>query len=40
MVHRGLPTDQLQPHGEGWDHYLPRLVAVAAGRDPDATPVE
>ena len=37
MVHRDLPADQLPPHSQGWDHFLPRLVAVAAGRDPDAT---
>lgn len=36
MVHSGLPADQLPPHGQGWDRFLPRLVAVAAGRDPDA----
>ena len=38
MVHRDLPADQVPPHNQGWDRVLPRLIAVGAGRDPDATP--
>jgi hypothetical protein len=30
---RDLPLDQIDIHRHGWDHYLPRLVAVAEGRD-------
>jgi uncharacterized protein YndB with AHSA1/START domain len=35
MTHSGLPNAaQCAGHTEGWDHYLGRLAAVAAGRDP------
>lgn len=30
--HSGLSEDLARFHGEGWDHYLPRLAEVAAGR--------
>jgi uncharacterized protein YndB with AHSA1/START domain len=29
LVHRDLPPEQVADHGTGWDHYLPRLAAVA-----------
>lgn len=29
LVHRGLPSEQRTGHGEGWDHFLPRLAAAA-----------
>jgi uncharacterized protein YndB with AHSA1/START domain len=32
VVHRRLSVDEAQSHGEGWDYFLPRLVAVAAAR--------
>ena len=35
MTHSGLPTEaQCDSHAKGWAHYLGRLPAVAAGRDP------
>ena len=39
LRHLGLPTaDQRKAHREGWDHYLARLVVVAAGGDPGPDP--
>jgi uncharacterized protein YndB with AHSA1/START domain len=39
LVHRGLPTaEEVANHAIGWDHYLPRLVVVAAGGDPGPDP--
>lgn len=35
LTHRGLPPPAWALHGRGWDHYLPRLVVVAAGGDPE-----
>jgi uncharacterized protein YndB with AHSA1/START domain len=29
VVHRGLSADEERSHGEGWDYFLPRLVAAA-----------
>jgi uncharacterized protein YndB with AHSA1/START domain len=29
-----LPVEHVGMHGEGWDHYLGRLVVVAGGGDP------
>jgi uncharacterized protein YndB with AHSA1/START domain len=44
LRHSGLPETLRASHGEGWDHYLPRLAAVAgtgdAGPDPWAQPTE
>lgn len=34
LRHLGLPTEQRSVHGDGWDQFLPRLAAVAEGRDP------
>jgi uncharacterized protein YndB with AHSA1/START domain len=38
LRHSGLPEPLRASHGEGWDHYLPRLAAAAgtgdAGPDP------
>jgi uncharacterized protein YndB with AHSA1/START domain len=31
LVHRGLPVPAIARHAEGWDFFLPRLVAVASG---------
>lgn len=36
LRHRGLPAAELASHTEGWDHFLPRLTAVAEGREPAA----
>ncbi len=34
LTHRGLPAEERAIHAVGWEHYLPRLAAVAAGDDP------
>ncbi len=36
LRHLGLPDDQRAVHAEGWDHFLPRLIASAEGRDAGA----
>ncbi|HVR88780.1 MAG TPA: SRPBCC domain-containing protein [Candidatus Limnocylindria bacterium] len=36
LVHRGLPAAELASHTAGWDYFLPRLTAVAEGREPAA----
>jgi uncharacterized protein YndB with AHSA1/START domain len=33
LRHLGLPADQREVHAQGWDHYMPRLVSAAEGRD-------
>ncbi|MFN2521383.1 MAG: SRPBCC domain-containing protein [Candidatus Limnocylindria bacterium] len=33
LVHRGLAASELASHTEGWDYFLPRLIAVAEGRE-------
>lgn len=39
LVHRDLPTDEAaQQHGQGWDHYLERLMIAAGGGDPGPDP--
>ena len=41
LVHRGLPNEQsVASHRDGWELYLPRLAAVASGRDPGPNPME
>lgn len=39
LVHTGLPEAEREPHGQGWDHFLPRLAIAAAGGDPGADPM-
>jgi uncharacterized protein YndB with AHSA1/START domain len=34
LQHRGLPATELASHTAGWDYFLPRLTAVAEGREP------
>lgn len=34
LTHSGLPDSEVPLHQSGWNHYLPRLAAVAEGRDP------
>ncbi len=34
LTHSGLPPDLIDIHRHGWEHYVPRLAAVAEGRDP------
>lgn len=37
--HRDVPNaEAVTSHGHGWDHYLGRLAAVAAGADPGPDP--
>lgn len=31
FTHRDLPADQIESHGDGWQHYLDRLGAAATG---------
>ncbi len=39
MTHTGLPNaEQCASHARGWGHYLERLAAAAAGRDPGPDP--
>lgn len=39
LRHTGLPSIELKDeHTDGWTHYLGRLVAAAAGRDPGRDP--
>jgi len=39
LTHSGLPNaEQCASHTEGWTHYLGRLGAAAAGRDPGRDP--
>jgi uncharacterized protein YndB with AHSA1/START domain len=38
LKHLGLPPAQRGVHAEGWDHFLPRLMAVAEGRQPEPDP--
>jgi uncharacterized protein YndB with AHSA1/START domain len=39
VTHSGLPRPAAADrHARGWDHYLPRLAAVAAGGDPEVDP--
>lgn len=40
LTHRGLPTEEIEPHAIGWKHYLARLAIVAEGGQPgsDAGP--
>ncbi len=34
LRHSGLDPEMAKAHGEGWDHYVERLVVAAEGRDP------
>lgn len=38
LRHSDLPADHAAGHKEGWEHYLPRLVVAAEGRDPGPDP--
>jgi uncharacterized protein YndB with AHSA1/START domain len=38
LTHSGLPLPAIDPHREGWNHYLDRLVVRAAGDDPGPDP--
>jgi uncharacterized protein YndB with AHSA1/START domain len=34
LRHVDLPEQSVEVHGQGWDHFLARLVVAAAGGDP------
>jgi len=38
LRHLGLPTEQREPHAQGWDHFLPRLNLAAEGLEPGPDP--
>lgn len=38
LRHSGLSAEQAASHKEGWEHFLPRLVERAEGRDPGKDP--
>ena len=38
LRHHGLSAEERPGHGEGWDHFIPRLITAAAGADPGADP--
>ena len=38
LTHRDLPAEARDEHLHGWDHYLTRLAAAAAGDDPGPDP--
>jgi uncharacterized protein YndB with AHSA1/START domain len=38
VAHRRLPLVAADFHRAGWEHYLPRLVVAAGGRDPGVDP--
>jgi uncharacterized protein YndB with AHSA1/START domain len=38
VTHGDLSRGAADRHARGWDHYLPRLAAVASGGDPGADP--
>lgn len=39
FTHMDLPgREAAASHGEGWDHYLPRLASAASGTDPGRDP--
>lgn len=38
IEHRDLPAREQRRHSLGWEHFLPRLAAAAAGIDPGPDP--
>ncbi len=38
LTHAGLPPTAVDPHAEGWNHYLDRLAVRAGGGDPGPDP--
>ena len=38
LRHLGLPAEARAEHGEGWDHFMARLVIASEGRDPGPDP--
>lgn len=38
LTHRGIPSEDLPLHREGWESFIPRLAAAAEGGDPGPNP--
>ena len=38
LTHRDLPSDAVEIHRAGWEHYTARLIVVAEGGDPGPDP--
>ena len=38
LTHRGLPSEDLPIHRQGWEAFLPRLATASAGGDPGPSP--
>lgn len=38
MVHSDLPQALVGRHGDGWDHFIPRLAIAGSGGDPGPDP--
>lgn len=34
LIHSDLPDTEVVGHRDGWEHFMPRLLAAASGRDP------
>jgi uncharacterized protein YndB with AHSA1/START domain len=39
LRHSGLPPEQIEPHLQGWNHYIDRLAVVSQGGDPGPDPM-
>jgi uncharacterized protein YndB with AHSA1/START domain len=39
LTHRGLPSEDVAIHRQGWDVFLPRLGVAASGGDPGPNPI-
>ena len=38
LTHRDLPSDAVEIHREGWEHYTSRLAVISEGGDPEPDP--
>jgi uncharacterized protein YndB with AHSA1/START domain len=38
LTHRGIPSEDVPIHRQGWDVFLPRLAVAAAGSEPGPSP--
>ncbi|MFP6758892.1 MAG: SRPBCC domain-containing protein [Alphaproteobacteria bacterium] len=38
LVHSDIPESLVDRHGDGWDHFIPRLAIAGAGGDPGPDP--
>jgi uncharacterized protein YndB with AHSA1/START domain len=39
LTHRGLPTEDVPIHRQGWDAFMPRLAIAASGGDAGPSPL-